>query len=64
VIVGQGKMSATGGIMPRRGVGLRRDGEGDAEAGDGEYTCRGVSSYEPGKGMGKVDIKVTFSATS
>jgi hypothetical protein len=64
VIVGKGKMSATGGIMP----GGESDCAGTAKVTPklvtGEYTCRGVSSYEPGKGMGKVDIKITFSATS
>jgi hypothetical protein len=30
----------------------------------GEYTCRGLTSYQPGKGMGKVDLKVAFSAKS
>lgn len=31
----------------------------------GEYTCTGLTSYEPGAGgMGKVDLTVRFSARS
>ncbi len=64
VIVGKGKQSATGGITP----GEKSDCAGTVKVTpslvSGEYTCRGITSYEPGKGMGKVDIKVTFRADS
>jgi hypothetical protein len=64
VIVGKGKSSATGGVMP----GEKSDCAGAVKVTptlvSGEYTCRDITSYEPGKGMGKVDIKVAFSAKS
>lgn len=64
VIVGKGKSSATGGIMP----GEKSDCVGTVKVTptlvSGEYTCSDITSYEPGKGMGKVDIKVAFSAKS
>jgi hypothetical protein len=64
VIVGKGKSSATGGITP----GEKSDCTGTVQVTptlvSGEYTCRDVVSYEPGKGMGKVNIKVVFSAKS
>jgi hypothetical protein len=64
VIVGKGKSSATGGIMP----GEKSDCAGTVTVTptlvSGEYTCRDIVSYEPGKGMGKVHIKVAFSAKS
>ena len=64
IIAGKGKASATGGITP----GEKSDCVGSVKVTptlvSGEYTCRGITSYEPGKGMGKVDIKVAFSANS
>lgn len=64
VIVGKGKNSATGGITP----GQESDCAGTVKVTptlvSGEYTCRGLTSYDPGKGMGTVDIKVAFSAKS
>ena len=30
----------------------------------GDYACKGVTSHDPKSGMGKVDIKVRFTAKS
>jgi hypothetical protein len=64
IIVGKGKLSATGGIMP----GEQSDCAGKVQVTEtlisGEYTCKGLTSYLPGQGMGKVDIKVSFTAKS
>ncbi|HET7241252.1 MAG TPA: hypothetical protein VFI77_08830 [Gemmatimonadales bacterium] len=64
VIVGKEKWSATGGITP----GEKSDCAGTVKVTptlvSGEYTCRDITSYQPGKGMAKVDIKVAFSARS
>jgi hypothetical protein len=64
IIAGKGKSSATGGIMP----GEKSDCAGTVKVTptlvSGEYTCRGITSYEPGKGMGTVEIKVAFTASS
>jgi hypothetical protein len=64
IIAGKGKSSATGGITP----GQESDCAGTVKVTptlvSGEYTCRGLTSYEPGKGMGTVEVKVAFSATS
>lgn len=64
ITVGKGKLSATGGIMP----GEKSDCAGTVKVTEtlisGEYTCKGLTSYVPGEGMGKVDIKVTFTAKS
>jgi hypothetical protein len=62
ITIGKGKLIATGGIMP----GEKSDCAGKVQVTEslisGEYTCRGLTSYVPGQGMGKVDIKVTFTA--
>jgi hypothetical protein len=62
ITVGKGKLIATGGIMP----GEKSDCAGKVQVTEtlisGEYTCKGLTSYVPGEGMGKVDIKVTFTA--
>jgi hypothetical protein len=64
IIAGKGKSSATGVITP----GEKSDCAGTVKVTptlvSAEYTCRGITSYEPGKGMGTVDIKVAFTATS
>lgn len=64
ITVGRGKLTATGGIMPGEKSACSGQAKATATLVSGEYTCTGVTSYEPGKGMGKVDIKVTFSAKS
>jgi hypothetical protein len=64
VSVGKGKFVATGSLM----AGEESNCSGKAQATgtlvSGEYTCTGVVSHEPGKGLGKVDIKVRFTAKS
>jgi hypothetical protein len=62
ITIGKGKLIATGGIMP----GEKSDCAGKVQVTEslisGEYTCRRLTSYVPGEGMGNVDIKVTFTA--
>jgi hypothetical protein len=64
ISVGKGRFTATGGIM---------EGEKSQCSGTvtvkktsiaGEYTCAGIVSHDPATGMGKVDIKVKFTAES
>ena len=61
---GRGKIGAQGGIME----GEASECSGTVEVTKteivGDYKCVGVTSYEPGKGMGKVDITVHFTAKS
>ena len=64
VSVGKGKMSATGGIIPGEPSECAGKATVTAKLVSGAYTCKGVTSYEPGKGMGKVNITVTFTAKS
>jgi hypothetical protein len=64
IIVGQGKLSATGGITPGEKSQCAGTVKVTASEVAGEYTCKGVTSYVPGKGMGTVDIKVNFTAKS
>jgi hypothetical protein len=64
IAVGKGKLVATGGIMP----GEKSQCSGKALVKEtevtGEYTCTGLTSHDPGGGMGKVNIKVRFTAKS
>lgn len=64
ITVGKGKLIATGGITP----GEKPQCSGKVEVKEalitGEYACAGVTSYDPGSGMGKVDVKVSFTAKS
>jgi len=64
ISVGRGKFIVTGGIMP----GEKSECSGQAKVTEtmvtGEYTCTGVTSHDPATGMGKVNIKVTFTAKS
>jgi hypothetical protein len=64
ISVGKGKLIATGGIIQ----GEKSQCSGKAQVTEsevtGDYTCAGVASYDPGKQMGKVDIKVRFTAKS
>lgn len=64
ITVGKGLLIATGGIMP----GEKSDCAGKVQVTEtlisGEYACKGLTSYVPGKGMGKVDVKVAFTAKS
>ena len=64
VSVGKGKFIATGGLIP----GQKSECSGTVKVADtsitGEYTCVGVVSHDPATGMGKVNIKVSFTAKS
>jgi hypothetical protein len=64
ISVGKGKFIATGGIIP----GEDSQCSGTAKVTDtsitGDYTCTGVASHDPAAKMGKVDIKVRFTAKS
>jgi hypothetical protein len=64
ISVGKGKFIVTGGIIP----GEKSECSGTAEVTEssivGDYTCTGVVSHDPATGMGKVDVKVRFTAKS
>jgi hypothetical protein len=65
ITVGKGKLIATGGIIP----GEKSQCSGKVQVTptliSGEYTCAAVASYDAATGkMGKVDIKVRFTAKS
>lgn len=64
ISVGRGKFIVTGGIMP--GEKSQCSGKAQVTATEitGDYTCAGVTSHDPASGMGKVDIKVHFTAKS
>lgn len=60
IIVGRGKLIATAPVEQCKGKV-----EVTATSVSGEHTCVGIGSYDPASGrMGKVDIKVRFSAKS
>jgi hypothetical protein len=64
ITVGKGKLVATGGIIP----GEKSECSGKVQVTgslvSGEYRCTGLTSHDPAGGMGKVDVKVSFSAKS
>ena len=64
ITIGQGKFIATGGIM----AGEKSECSGKvtvtANLISGEYACTGLVSKQASGGMGRVDIKVTFTAKS
>lgn len=64
IAVGRGKFIATGGLVP----GERSECTGKVQVTEnsitGEYSCAGVTSHDPSTDMGKVDIKVSFTAKS
>lgn len=65
ISVGKGKLVVTGGIMPGEKSQCSGKVEVTATAIAGEYTCVGLTSYDAASGaMGKVDLKVRFTATS
>jgi hypothetical protein len=64
VSIGRGKSSATGGIIPGGESQCTGEATVTATLVTGAYTCKGITSYEPGKGMGTVDITVRFTAKS
>jgi hypothetical protein len=65
VSAGRGKFMVTAGVMP--GEKPQCDGKTDVSATliSGNYTCRGITSYDAKSGtMGKVDMVVRFTAKS
>lgn len=65
IIVGRGKLTATGGITPGEKSLCTGKVEVTAKSISGHYTCKGVTSYDPATfKMGKVDIDVDFTAKS
>ena len=63
--VGKGKLTATGGIMPGERSECTGTVQVTATLVSGQYSCVGVTSYDPRTGgMGKVNIKVEFTAKS
>jgi hypothetical protein len=64
ISVGKGKFIVTGGIIPGEKSQCSGTVKVTATAITGDYACTGVVSHDPATGMGKVDIKVRFSAES
>jgi hypothetical protein len=65
ITVGKGKLIATGGIIPGEKSQCSGKVQVTGTLVSGEYTCAEVTSYDAATGkMGKVDIKVRFTAKS
>lgn len=64
ITVGKGKFIATGGIIPGEKSQCLGKVQVTGTLVSGDYTCAGVTSHDPATGMGKVDIKVRFTAKS
>ena len=65
IIVGKGKLTATGEIQPGQNSECSGRAEVTPKLVSGKYTCHGVTSYNPATGkMSTVDIEVTFTAKS
>jgi hypothetical protein len=64
ISVGKGKLVATGGIIEGEKSQCAGKVQVSATLISGEYACTGVTSHDPATGMGKVDIKVRFTAKS
>ena len=64
ITVGKGKLIMTGGIME----GEKSQCSGKVKVTEkevvGDYTCAGLTTHDPAKGMGKADVKVSFTAKS
>ncbi|MGH7511423.1 MAG: hypothetical protein ACREOQ_00730 [Gemmatimonadales bacterium] len=64
IIVGQGKFTATGGIMPGEKSECSGKATVTANLVTGEYACTGLTSMNADGSMGTVNIKVSFTAKS
>jgi hypothetical protein len=64
VSVAKGKFIATGGIIPGEASECSGKVEVTKTTISGDYTCTGVVSHDPATKMGKVGIKVRFTAKS
>ena len=64
ISVGKGKLIMTGGMMP----GEKSECSGKVRVTEkeisGDYTCAGLTTHDPASGMGKADVKVSFTAKS
>ncbi|HEU5041640.1 MAG TPA: hypothetical protein VFT84_12495 [Gemmatimonadales bacterium] len=64
ISVGKGKFIVTGGIIEGEKASCSGTVKVTKTSISGEYSCAGLTSYDPASGMGKVDITVRFTATS
>ena len=65
IIVGKGKLTATGAIEPGQASECSGRAEVTPKLVSGKYTCHGVTAYNPATGkMSTVEIEVTFTAKS
>lgn len=64
ISIGEGKFIVTGGIMPGEKSECSGKVSVTATLITGDYACTGLTSKQASGGMGKVDIKVTFTAKS
>jgi hypothetical protein len=64
IIVGKGKFTATGSIIPGEESPCTGKVQVTATSISGDYACVGVTSLDAAFKMGKVDIKVRFTAKS
>lgn len=65
IMIGKGKLSATGGIVTGGESSCSGPTDVSAKLISAHYTCRGLTSYDPSTGkMGKVDIDIIFTAKS
>ena len=64
ITVGKGKFIATGDIVPGEDSQCTGKVQVTQTSVSGDYTCTGVVSHDPATKMGKVDIKVRFTAKS
>jgi hypothetical protein len=64
ISVGKGKFIATGSIMPGEDSQCSGKVQVTGTMVSGEYGCAGVTSHDPATKLGKVDIKVRFTAKS
>jgi hypothetical protein len=64
ITIGEGKFIVTGGILNGEKPECSGKVSVTATLISGDYACTGLVSKQPSGGMGKVDIKVTFTAKS
>jgi hypothetical protein len=64
ISVGKGKLVITGGIVPGEDSQCSGKVQVTATLISGDYACAGVTAHDPATKLGKVDIKVRFTAKS
>ena len=63
IIIGKGKLSATGGVMDGEKTECTGKSDVTPTLVSGRYVCTGLTSYDPATGkMGKVNVEVVFTA--